>query len=152
MRARENPMRQRHSAYCIAFCSVLSLYSFVSFKGFVSVCVVVSLYERVRYVNYVIYKWQNISNKWATTKSFRSYSICFSGTFKSDKERERELEVKYCTRFEATIAHMFRTISELFVTRKSILYQWMKNRVHIDDGNSTKNKIQINKCLNRIDS
>lgn len=94
---RDKNQCNRESEQCIVFCSVLCCHCISLYlPKALSMC----LWLRVFVCAYVnvncstasfLYKYKSILNKWATTtKSFRSYSICFLGVSLTDRKRERE--------------------------------------------------------------
>lgn len=133
MRAREKPMRHRETVYCIAFCSVLFRVVIVFVLCVIQklcerVCiyVFVSLYERVStsYMSTVCLRYTNgkaFRLNEQQQNPFNRIQFVSLGSLKARKcVREREHGAKYCTRFEATTAHLFRTIPSSFVAREYV--------------------------------
>lgn len=136
---RDKNQCNRESEQCIVFCSVLCCHCISLYlPKALSMC----LWLRVFVCAYVnvncstasfLYKYKSILNKWATTtKSFRSYSICFLGVSLTDRKRERERNEICCTRFEATIAYVYYNF-EFICCRKR--RNGFVHIAYIDDGN-----------------
>lgn len=119
---RDKNQCNRESEQCIVFCSVLSLYFFVSSKGFVYVFVITCLCMRVRkcqllncFVSIQIQKhFKQMSN------NNKILSIVFNlfpwRVF--DRQKEREREIKYVVPALKLQLHTFITISSLFVAER----------------------------------